>query len=69
MRHFSEPIYETAVRVPELQAIMERYARGEIITREEALSQMVMALARKAEHADLELLERIKLMGPGPFIK
>lgn len=43
---FNGPIMKTAIRNPIIHKIITMYAIGEIITKEEALSRMVVELAK-----------------------
>jgi hypothetical protein len=46
IRSFSGPIADLGMNNPLVRQIMEQYAHGLIITKEEALSQMVVQLAK-----------------------
>jgi hypothetical protein len=45
MTEIPSPIYRLGSRNPIIQRIIDMYAHGEIITKEEALCQMIVSLA------------------------
>ena len=51
LREFDGPLARVAMNNPCVHRIVKLYATGEIVTREEALSQMVVQLAKNWDEA------------------
>ena len=63
---FPDPIMQLAMYNPLIHRIIDQYAHGEILTREEALCQMVVNLANQNNDMEKNLMElnRLGLFGP-----
>lgn len=58
-RDFDGPISELGMTNPLVNDVLQRYSHGIIITKEEALSQMVLGLARDWERTQLRYYEMV----------
>lgn len=67
MRHFDGPLTELINNNGPVRQVYDLYIRGHIVTKEEALSQMLVALYRSKSVAD-EMREILNLTSP-PFIQ
>lgn len=63
LAEFNGPIAEIAVNNVAVNQIAQSYARGDIVTREEALSQMVVALARNWTEVQRRAMEGLLRTG------
>lgn len=59
-RHFEGPIQRLADHNPLVHAIIEHYARGQIVTKEEALSQMVVQLGQACSTTQAQYVDLIR---------
>ncbi len=64
-RDFEGPIHEIGIHEPIVHRILMRYAKGEIVTKEEALSQMVVDLARNLDRRT-EMLIKAEMLKVAP---
>jgi hypothetical protein len=60
-QHFRGPLEELAYTNPVVMNVIQAYARGDIITKEEALSQMVVMLSKDFGSMRDRYLEYLKL--------
>lgn len=67
-REFSGPIMDLAPNNPVIHRIISSYVAGEIITKEEALCQMVVCLATHWERQRVEtiLKTQLNVISPSP---
>lgn len=56
-RDFPEPIQELFQESPVVARVIQLYAHGDIITKEEALCRMVIELSKDVEHARRNMIE------------
>ena len=61
LQEFPLPIVGLSQHNPIVHSLMQLYANGTIITMNECLLQMVVALARHAKSSDDILMEQVKL--------
>lgn len=66
---FNGPIAVAALDNPEIKQIADLYAKGEIVTKEEALCQMVLALAKSLQRSREELLKIVNSSLFPPFVQ
>lgn len=64
LKHFDGPIALAAMRNTAIAVIVHQYAAGQIVTKEEALCQMVLALSAQAEEWKEIALKQFELGAP-----
>lgn len=65
-REFRGPVEDAAIHNPVIYAIIQAYVHGRIVTREEALSQMVVQLSRDWREEQQRCFDMVmKNAGPG----
>ena len=62
---FPTPIRVIGQNVPVVRMVLDLYAHGQIVTREEALCQMIVELSKVSNQAEIKMME---LAAKGIFV-